>query len=174
MNRKAATLLEAFGDLGAGAVVVEIGCVRQAHEVPSDGYSTFYLAQTAAESGWELHSVDVDLGAVRNAQSACEGLPVSFWCADGAAWLADFSFAIDGLFLDGAANGQQTLDQYVAATLADRCVIVIDDVQDIILPGEILQRGKGGMLLDRLMADEFEVAIKDTEPGYQMAVAARC
>lgn len=169
MNRKASTLLAALDALGAGATVVEIGCARFGHDIPSDGWSTVHLARAADECGWTLHSVDIDPAAVRNAEAVTEGLPVTVHNADGAAWLRDFAGPIDGLYLDGSANPAEAVAQYEAATLADGVVIAIDDVQAF--NGN--EHGKGDLLLDRLRADGFTVELHDTEPGYRMAVARR-
>jgi hypothetical protein len=174
VNRKASTLLDGFATLPNGATVVEIGCARFAHEIPSDGWSTVHLARAAVRYDWTLHSVDIDLNAVQIARYATEGLPVTIHHADGAAWLAAFDSPIDGLYLDGSADPQEALTQYLAATLAARAVVAIDDVQ--LLAGH--EYGKGDLLLDRLRADGFDVVLHDTEPRlvgpcYRMAVASR-
>lgn len=167
MNAKAAALLQAFENLGAGATVVEIGCVRFAQEIPSDGWSTVHLATAAADHGWKLHSVDVDPQAVEIACNATADLPGEVHLADGAEWLAAFAGPIDGLFLDGSADPAEAVAQYQAARLADRAVIVVDDVQPI---GQQAW-GKGDLLLDALERDGFTVEVVDTEPGYRMAIA---
>ncbi len=169
MNRKARTLLAAFDGLAEGTTVVEIGCARFAHEVPSDGWSTVYLAAEAAERGWELHSVDISEAAIRVARNATAGRPITLHHSDGEAWLYDFGQAIDGLYLDGSANPAEALAQYEAARLADNATVAIDDVQT--LGG--LPHGKGNLLLDRLRDDGFTVEIVDTHPDYKMAVAQR-
>lgn len=169
MNLKAQTLLDALDCLDDGAVVVEIGCARFAHEIPSDGWSTVHLATAAGEAGWTLHSVDIDPSAVRVATAATDGLSVTLHNADGAAWLRRFRGTIDALYLDGSANPAEALAQYEAAKLADTAVVAIDDVQ--LLEG--FEHGKGDLLLDRLDADGFVVEVNDTEPGYRMAVAHR-
>lgn len=170
MNRKAERLLAAFSGLPEGSLVVEVGCARFRQEFASDGWSTVYLARAAAEHGWEFHSIDVSEEALDIARDLTDGLPVSFHLGDGADWLANSDRLIDGLYLDGAAEPSETLDQYGAAPLAAGAVVVIDDTQklngyahgkaDAVL---MLMHSDGGWRID-----EFE-----TEPGYRMAVATR-
>lgn len=167
MNRKAQRLLTSFGHLPSGSTVVEIGCVRVAEEVPTDGFSTFYLAQAAAERGWVFHSVDIDPNAVRAARKVTRGLPVKVHRARGVDWLAKFDEPINGLYLDGAADPQQAVDQFRNAKLAQGAVIVIDDVQPIASS----PRGKGDLLIDTLKDVGFRVRVYKTEPGFLMAVA---
>lgn len=174
VNAKAERLLAVFDGLPRGSVFVEIGCVRFPEEIASDGYSTVYLAEAAKENGWELHSIDIDAAAVQNAQALTENLPNAVHHADGAAWLKEFRGSIGGLYLDGAAQPQQAVDQYRAARLSDDAVIAIDDIQPI-AAGDVerLERGKGDLLLDVLAADGWTVDIHKTIPGYLMAVATR-
>ena len=168
MNAKARTMLSAFHGLPAGATIVEIGCVRFRHDIPSDGYSTVHLGAEARQRGWIVHSVDIDPVAVENARDLTAGMPVTVHEADGEAWLACFADMIDGLYLDGSASPEEALAQYEAAARADGpVVVVIDDVQAI----AGTERGKGNLLLDRLIGDLYTVEIVDTEPGYRMAVA---
>lgn len=168
MNEKARTFLEAFSDLPIGSTVVEIGCARFGHEIPSDGWSTVHLARAAEEHGWTFHSVDIDPAAVATARDATFGLPVIVHEGDGAEWLRAFEGFIDGLYLDGSADPHEAVAQYEAADgYSPAPIIVIDDVQAI----DGVERGKGNALLDRLEADGYTVEIKDTEPGYRMAVA---
>lgn len=169
MNRKAECLLQAASRLRKGATVVEIGCLRSTHEVPTDGHSTVYLADAAIEHGWTFHSVDCDENAVRIAQEVTNG-GVTLHLADGEAWLYEFQRKIDLLYLDGSASAKEALRQYEAAQLKPNATVVIDDVQQI----GSQKRGKGDTLLDLLEQDGFAVSIHDTEPGYRMAVATRC
>lgn len=175
MNLKAKRLLWAFNGLPDGATVVEIGCVRMDMEVNSEGFSTVYLAKRAKERNWKFFSVDIDPNAVTRARRQTEHLPVSVQQADGATWLEVFNLEIDGLYLDGAAEPIQAVEQYFAAELAEKAVIVIDDVQGI--KGEDgspdLKDGKGTALLGILKKDGWRVRTYDTEEGYKMAVARR-
>lgn len=168
MNRKAECLLQAASHLPADAVVVEIGCVRSANEVPTDGYSTVYLAAAALEHGWGFHSVDYNMDAIRTAEAATGGQGVTLHLADGTEWLTGFG-KIDLLYLDGSISPEEAVQQYEAATLVWDATVVIDDVQQI--GGHA--HGKGDALLERLDHDGFAVDIYDTEPGYRMAVAHR-
>lgn len=177
MNRKASTLIDAFAGLPRGSLIVEIGCVRFSREIPSDGYSTVHLAQAAGDRGWRMESIDIDPQAVRNARALLHHRRLDDVCrvtnADGAEWLRTHNRKpIHGLYLDGAADPAQAVEQYEAANLAPDAVIVIDDIQPIKLaPGNALDRGKGDLLLDRLEADGWTVTVHDTEKGYRMAVA---
>jgi predicted O-methyltransferase YrrM len=171
MNRKAAVMLEAFDVLTAGAVIVEIGCARFAHEIPSDGWSTVYLAGAAENRDWVVHSVDINPDAVTIASAATSGLPITIHEADGREWLTSFTRTINGLYLDGALDPEQALGQYEAARLASDAVVVIDDVQHSDIGGIDLEHGKGNLLLERLQHDGFDVTVLATEPGYAMAVA---
>lgn len=174
MNGKARVLLDAFSDLGDGAVVVEIGCVRFDYEVPSDGWSTVYLAQAALKHGWTFHSVDIDAGAVGRAVEAVGNLPAIIHHSDGERFLRAFPHQIDGLYLDGAADPAQALAQYNVASLAPSAVIAVDDIQLIKLSnGARYEQGKGTLVLDKLIEDGFTVRILPTETNYQMAVATR-
>lgn len=171
MNLKARRLLKAGEGLGEGAVVVEIGCVRNEAEVPSDGYSTVYLGRRAKRRAWEFHSVDIDPAAIHAARSACEGLPVALHQADGEEWLRRFRRPIDLLYLDGAADPEQAVRQYRAAKLAHGATVVIDDAQPIVGDGLNLAQGKASTILTLLEQDGFRVKVYETEPGYRMAVA---
>lgn len=166
MNRKAERLLKALDSLPRGSVVVEIGCVRETHEVPTDGWSTFHLAHRAADKGWDFHSVDIDPEAVARARRVTRA---EVHLADGRKWLLDFAPEIDGLYLDGSGSPREAAAQYRAATLSDRAVVVVDDVQSF----DGNEQGKGSEVLDVLEADGFSVRIFGTEPGYLMAVAKR-
>lgn len=174
MNRKASTLLAALADTPDGVTVVEIGTIRFDHELPSEGYSTVYLAEQAAARGWKFHSVSDDKAATDTARSLIpEG--VKLHTKDGTKWLTAFKARIDALYLDGSSDPVETLEQYRAAKLAGSCVVIVDDVQPV---GEH-ERGKGELLLDVLAEDGFDVEMFVTEPvwgpepDYMMAVAKR-
>lgn len=169
MNLKARRLLATFGQLPAGATVVEIGCIRFQMELASDGFSTVYIAAWALARGWKFHSVDIDPLSIRRATTAVGELPVTLHHADGREWLTAFPGPIDALYLDGSVNPDEALAQYRAANLAAAAVVVVDDVQQI----DECERGKGELLLDVLERDGFTVQTFDTEPRYQMAVAKR-
>jgi predicted O-methyltransferase YrrM len=168
MNAKAQTLLAAFFELPTGAMIVEIGCIRFGHEIASDGWSTVYLARAAAENGWTFHSVDCDLGAVGTARAVTADLPCEVHHADGAEWLGEFEQPIDGLYLDGALDPGQAVEQYRQANLAKGAVVVIDDVQAV----EGHRHGKATELLAVLERDGFGVNVTATERGYLMAVSS--
>lgn len=172
MNAKAARLVASIAHLGEGDVMVEIGCVRAPNEIPSDGYSTVYLAQAAKVQGFTFHSVDIDPNAVQIARHLTAGLPAQVHLGDGAEWLQEQADlpqirSIDALFIDGAASPEEALSQYDAALLDPEAVVIVDDIQAI----DTYVQGKGTELLTALERDGFEVQIYATEPGYLMAVA---
>lgn len=170
MNRKASTLLAALDALPKGSVVVEIGTIRQDHDVPSDGFSTYYLAKRAVERDWEFHSVTNEPENTATARRVIDA-GVGLHTADGAEWLGEFTKPINALYLDGAASPEEAMEQYWAANLAPGAIIAIDDVQNIDYEYE---RGKGTLLLDALAEEGYEVEIKPTEePDYLMAIATR-
>lgn len=168
MTRKASRLLSAFSPLPAGSLVVEVGCVRRREETAGDGWSTVYLARKARKAGWRFVSIDSDPEACAIARDLTGARII---CSPGTCGVARVSARtkIAGLYLDGGASPQETAEQYEAARLADRAIVVIDDVHDF--GGNRL--GKGGIAIGLLERDGFRVQIHDTEPGYRMAVAAR-
>ena len=173
MNRKAETLLAATEGLGAGAFVVEVGTMRFDHEAPSDGASTLFLAERAKERGWKFVSIDNSEAAILNARTVLVGRglddAVELCLGDGEATLARMPGYIDFLYLDGAADPREALAQFMAARgkLAYRAGVAVDDVQEIAGAGP---QGKGSLLLDRARELGWDVEVRETEPGYLMAV----
>lgn len=174
MNLKADRLLRSIAHLAEGDVMVEIGCVRAPTEIPSDGYSTVYLAEAALRQGFTFHSVDIDPNAVEIARRLTADLPAEIHQGDGAEWLRSQAnpitvgpFLVDALFIDGAASPAEAVTQYESALLSPEAVVVVDDIQAI----DTYVQGKGTELLSTLERDGFSVEIFDTEPGYLMAVA---
>lgn len=165
MNLKAQALLKAFDRLPAGAVIVEVGCVRFDHEIPSDGFSTIYLGQRAKERGWNVTSIDISPEAVDIACRLISGLPVTMMRGDGATLIAEMDW-IDGLFLDGSADPADTVNQYLASDKPT--IVVVDDAQAI----ERNELGKATNVIEHLMADGYDIEIVDTEPGYRMLIAS--
>lgn len=168
-NEKAKRLLWAFRGLPKGSTIVEIGCVRRENEVPSDGYSTVYLAREAVTRGWIFHSIDIDQTSVSIARGLVSDYPTVVHKGEGARTLKRLDLLVSGLYLDGSADPGEALKQYRAARLAPRAVVVIDDAQR--LHGRDF--GKAADLVSQLFADGFRVRFYDTEPGYRMAVAKR-
>ena len=130
-NPKAALLLEYLSKAPNG-LSVEIGCIREDHEVVEDGFSTPYLAAACESSGREFLSFDVDQGNVSIANRVLEsrGLKPIVRCQDGLEAIKSLG-PISFLFLDGHRHPKYTVDQYMAAELVPGAVVIIDDCQPI-------------------------------------------
>lgn len=170
-NRKAERLVESLAKAPAGAIV-EIGCLRTVTEVASDGWSTFYLAQKAAEQGRAMFSFDLDPHSVRIANQVLEqaGSPVRVLEEDGVAAIKGMEKgSIAFLYLDGSDNPDETLEQFQAARtkLAAGAVICVDDVQ---MYGWELPHGKASKLIPFLDAQGTRYTIHPTHPGFSMLV----
>lgn len=126
-NRKAEVLLAAF-DMAPDGLSVELGCIRQEHEVPEDGYSTVHLARSAAERGREFRSFDNEQPTVDLANRVLqrEGLDPLVECRDGATAVTELG-PISFLYLDSHRDPEISLAQYRAAELAPGAIVAIDD-----------------------------------------------
>lgn len=171
MNAKASRLLSAAAYLREDALIVEVGMVRRDEEVPSDGFSTVYLAEQAAERGLRFVSIDNDPDTVAICAQVLDHLSLhaTLICGDGEEEIAKIAGPIDLLYLDGAVDPADAVHQYKAARLADRATVVIDDVQPI----DKSKQGKATDLLPLLARHGWAVEVFETEPGYLMAVATR-
>lgn len=178
MNAKAERLLWAARDLEPGSFVVEIGTIRFSGEVPSDGWSTYYLAKAAQEHEWNFVSVDNDKRNLEICRTilAREDLlsNTSLVHSDGLKFLQEGFEVIDFLYLDGGSDPEDTLAQFEAA---GSLLVAVDDVQahQVSLGGEtvFLPEGKGSALLPHLRQLDWDLNVYDTEPGFKMAVARR-
>jgi spermidine synthase len=121
----------------------------------NDGHSTAFWAR----SGLEVHSVDINPGAVKIAAAGCKDFPnVKVACADGIAFLQDFPGTIDFLFLDawdalkGTPYAEKHLEAYEVARkkLNPSALIVIDDT-------DIAFGGKGRLAIPAIIRDGFDL-----------------
>jgi predicted O-methyltransferase YrrM len=171
VNHKARTILQAIAAHAPAGAIVEIGSTRSHDEIPSDGFSTVYLAYIAAASGREFDSVDTDLNAVTIARELTADTAARVHLEDGTEFLRCYPDPIGVLYLDGALDPAETLAQYQAAAMVETgALVLIDDAQPA---GDQLEHGKATGVTSHLKQDGFRVAIRDTEPGYQMVVAWR-
>ena len=154
------TLVREFGL----KTIVEIGTMRHPmiHGLDEydpkcciEGHSTLFWADTGAE----VFTVDVSarcaeilVGATRTFRN------LHVYTADGIWFLKRFEQPIDLLYLDawdlvpGLDYAEKHLEAYVAAQprLSKTCVILIDDT-------DILNGGKGRLVIPRLIRDGFEL-----------------
>jgi hypothetical protein len=171
-NNKAATLYKLTESLGAGSVVVEIGCLRSGEEVASDGWGTLYLASRAKHRAWQFHSIDKNLQAIQTAATVLLNyeLPeASLHHADATEWLLGFDGLIDCLYMDGPDDPAINLDQLIAAYHKLRDLVVIDDTQEY---GDN-RWGKGSLTLPYLGGKGWTAVHYLTEPGFRMSCAMR-
>lgn len=175
-NLKAHTLLYGCQIAPKGGAFVEIGCIREEHEVPTDGYSTVYLARQAQEEGRPFYSVDLFHENVDKARKALvrEGLEkAELVCCDGRAFLEQWDVEtrgkIDLLYLDSHREPQYSYDQFFAAQdkLASGAVVAIDDAHEY----DGFKFGKATDLIELFEREGFKFKVLPTEPGFKMVVA---
>ncbi len=166
-NRKATTLLGALAQAADGPVV-EIGTIRTAEEVPTEGWSTLHLARACATAGRRFSSFDQNPDAVDLANGILRrrGLVPVAAVADGVAAIRSAG-PIAMLYLDSSDDPMQTLEQYRAATFVPGAIVVVGDVQEY--NGNRL--GKATLLAEELGQAGVEYSIVDTVPGFRMLIA---
>lgn len=168
-NKKARVLLEALG-LAPDGLIVEIGCVRQDHEVPEDGYSTVYLARYAREKGCSFKSFDNEQQTVYLANRLLnqEGFLPLVECIDGVDALTQETEPIVFLYLDSHRDPQFSMDQYLAAELAPGAIVAIDDTHAY----EQWEYGKATNLIALAVARElpFDIVPTFSNQQYQTAM----
>ncbi len=149
-------------------LIIEIGCIRQEQEVAEDGFSTFYLAQFAHDTGREFKSFDIEPENVRIANKVLKShnLPESVFQADGKFVLPTLG-AISFLFLDAHRIPAISFEQYKAAELAKDAIVVIDDAHTF----DGNQYGKATYCVQVFDKYNIKWDIFDTEPGFKMIVA---
>lgn len=165
-NRKAELLLRLLEDAPPGPVV-EIGCLRQPSEVPSDGHSTLYLAKACAERGRAFSSFDRDPLVVDVANRVLEeaGLPLMARVADGVEALGGIN-AIAFLYLDSSDDPADTFRQLAAAELAPGAIVMIDDAQQT--GGQLM--GKATLVVKHCGRRGLPFDLVPTEPGFAACV----
>lgn len=161
-NRKAEVLLDAVA-MSPDGLMVEIGSVRQANEVPEDGYSTVYLARYALESGREFRSFDNEQSTVNLANQILrnEGLQPSVECRDGVEAVAALD-PISFLYLDSHKDPQYSIEQFKAAALKPGAIVAIDDTHRY----EEWEFGKATYLIALAESQSWPFDIVDTFESY--------
>lgn len=175
-NQKAHTLLYACQIAPKGGALVEIGCIREEHEVPTDGYSTVYLARQAEEEGHPFYSVDLFHENIDKARRVLnrEGLEkAELVCCDGKAFLEQWDVEERGrislLYLDSHREPRYSHDQFIAVRdkLAPGAVVAIDDAHEY--DGHAY--GKATDLVKFFEEEDWSYKILPTELGFKMVVA---
>lgn len=149
-----------------GKTIVEVGCMRQplTHSlnefVPrccNDGHSTAFWGAT----GLDVHSVDINPGAVKIAATACASMPnVKVTCADGIEFLKSFNGTIDLLFLDawdaikGVPYAEKHLEAFeaVQAKMAPSSMVLIDDT-------DLAWGGKGRLAIPAIIRAGYDLLL---------------
>jgi predicted O-methyltransferase YrrM len=169
-NRKAEILLNALEQAPEG-LIVEVGCIREEIEVPTDGYSTYHLAKAAKEKGRKFLSFDiepknVEIGnrVLKNAGLHSEESFVQQ--ADGKIMLPTLG-PISFLYLDSHRLPIVSAAQYIVVELAPNAVIAIDDAHEF----DEYKYGKATILIDIFEKFNIKYEIFDTEPGFKMVIA---
>ena len=141
MNEKARLAIDVFESLTTPKQVVEIGCIRMEQELPSEGYSTLYLAQVCHEAKCAFLSVDTNPGHVETAKAVLTSHGISgrirnikIEVGDGLEVLDNWEQRescppIDLLYLDGGGTPDVHLAQLQAAMmfLSSQAIVIVDD-----------------------------------------------
>lgn len=148
-------------------VYVEIGCVREWNDMGA-GYSTPFFAAIAKETKSEFVSIDSDVEHINIARLILNkyDLRATFHTQDGIEFLQNYKKPIDFLYLDAwdyygdtkPISAQKHLQAYLAANLAPRALVLIDDVLN-----ESTYEGKGELLIPELLQRGYKCLYK----GYQ-------
>jgi len=175
MNLKAQVLIAAISLRPDARVLVEIGCIREATESPTEGFSTVYLAQEAKARHSLLYSVDLNPYNIRVARAAVMAYQLSdsvrFHEGRGADWLKGFADPIDFLYLDGSDDPQTNLEEFKAAEtkLAPDAIVCIDDCHAYL--GR--QFGKGDKVIPYAIEQGWMVRLVPTLHPWRTAILQR-
>jgi predicted O-methyltransferase YrrM len=166
-NLKAKVLLEAAARAPNG-LWVEIGCIREDHEVPQDGFSTFHLAKTAQKRGCRFITIDKGQACTAIAtkilsEHELSGEVILGDGKDEVKKLGPISF----LYLDSHRLPIFSAEQFREAELVPGAIVVIDDCHAF----DNMAYGKGDILIRVFNANGIKWEIKDTEPGFRMVIA---
>lgn len=117
--------------MSPNGLMVEIGCIRQEHEVPEDGFSTVHLARFAKSNGRIFLSFDNEQPTVDLANGVLkrEGFKSLVECKDGIQALNELGL-ISFLYLDSHKDPQFSFNQFKAAELAPGAIVAIDDTHE--------------------------------------------
>ncbi len=157
-------------------IFVEIGCIREDHEVPSDGYSTVHMARYCIEHDLQFVSVDANEENVAIARTALRkelggsasplpGAPVVIHL-DGEKYLKACN-PISFLYLDSHRDPEYSLNQFLVANLVPGAVVAIDDAH----PYDGWEYGKATDLIKLFDAEEIKWKIVPTHPQFKMVIA---
>lgn len=170
-NLREHTFLEALKLLSKYDVktIVETGTARAgARGFDGDGGSSIIFGHWASLHNAHMYSVDIDLGALKNARSACKKYLacMDFVCNDSVEYLKKFDKQIDFLYLDSfdfdsndpKPSQQHHLNEIKAAydKLTDNSIIMIDDCGEWLNEG-----GKGGLVIPWLLDHGWKVYIRE-------------
>jgi len=160
-------------DATATVIFVEIGCIREDHEVPSDGYSTVHMARYCAERGIYFRSVDANEDNVKIARAVLRREISSdpdtdelVKLYDGEKWLKACS-PISFLYLDSHRDPEYSLNQFCAAKLVPGAVVAIDDAHSY----DGWEYGKATDLIKLFDAEGIKWKIVPTHPQFKMVIA---
>lgn len=149
-----------------GKTIVEVGCMRQpmAHGMDqfnpaccNDGHSTIFWGH----GGLDVHSVDINPGAVKIAAAECAKYPnVKVTCADGIEFLKAFGGTIDLLYLDawdvikGTPYAEKHLEAFEVARekLSPASIVLIDDT-------DVQFGGKGRMVVPAVIRAGYDLLL---------------
>jgi len=167
-NQKASVLLYAMQLAPQNGLFVEIGCIREDHEVATDGYSTVYMSKYCKNLDLRFVSVDNQEKNVVMANKVLEkeGLKPEVITEDGKKFL-EYEDAISFLYLDSHRHPQYSYDQYINSELAEGAVVAIDDAQ----PYDDHELGKATQLVELFEVEGISWRLIPTEPGFSMVVA---
>lgn len=166
-NKKSQLLIEGLNKAPKEGLIVEIGCIREDHEVVEDGYSTYYIAKWCQENNRTFISCDIEEPTVHIANSVLEreNLPRCVLLSDGKRLLKELEQPIAFLFLDSHRHPAFSLDQYKEALLLPQSVVIIDDAQAI----DGFPFGKAQFIKDFFDYHKIQYKIIETHrnPAYQ-------
>lgn len=171
-NEKAKTLLAAAQMAPDTGDAFEIGCIREDHEVPTDGYSTVHLARFFQGRDRFFFSIDTNMENVEMANDVLrrEKLKSCVVRGDGKDFLECLgdSTQIAFLFLDSHRDPQYTLDQFLVARkrLLPGAMVCVDDAHSY----DSWDLGKATYLAEYLDQAEIPYEIRPTETGFAMMV----
>ena len=171
INFKAKALEMAMQMAPQTGLFVEIGCIREDHEVPSDGYSTVHMARYCIERGIHFLSVDHNEGNVSIARSVLArelGVDGEIFVLrdDGQSFLKQYE-NISFLYLDSHRDPEYSLNQFLVAKLVPGAVVAIDDAH----PYDGWEHGKATDLIKLFDAEEIKWKIVPTHPQFKMVIA---
>lgn len=170
INFKAKALEMAMQRAPQTGLFVEIGCIREDHEVPSDGYSTVHIARYCRDNDLQFWSVDSNDD---NITKACEAIcredlsdHVTLSHKDGASFLKSCD-PISFLYLDSHRDPEFSLNQFLVAKLVPGAVVAIDDAHQY----DGYEYGKATDLILLFDAEHIEWKIIPTHPQFKMVIA---